>query len=320
MTSNPGHPPALGGIEVRTAPSGAAGAGPAPLWKALLADRHFVIAALILVATASGWGAAVKWLNVHTVKERAAWPQGVTVSSDFRLTSLSKGFGPFRRTEPNDEVMKMFREDQRGAGETILPAKVLEPLGIGTDADTKHLADRQNNWYVARLYWDTRPRARHLLWRIECYYYTGGGDTVPHVPEICLRAAGMKVNEERSGRFYANVPTVPSPWKASIPFYRTVAVDGTTGRQTVEYYTFSMNGRWGDSRMWVRWELLNPFLRHAYFAKIQFSPMVGPSDPAETDQAAEEFLRYALPEVLKALPSSADMQKLEESASAAPPA
>ncbi len=315
MTASPNQVQAPGRI-AQPAPSGAS--SPAPIWKVLLADRHFLAACVILIVTASGWGAASRWLNVHTTKERVPWPAGATVGSDFRLTSLARSFGPFKRIEPTDPVMKMFPKEMSDPGETVLPEKFLEPLGIGTDADIKHLPERRSNWYVARMYWDTRPGSRYPLWQIQVYYYTGGGDTVPHVPEICLRAGGMKVQAE--GPAAIHVPDLPPPWKTPVPFYRTRAVDADGAHPRVEYYTFSMNGRWGESRMWVRWELLNPFLRHAYFAKIQFSPVLGPTDFAETDRAAEDFLRHALPEVLKALPSEADIQKLEGSASTAPPA
>jgi hypothetical protein len=307
-----------------------------PLWRALLADRHFLVAAAVLAVTAAGWEAATAWLGIHAQKQPVEWPSGVTVSGDFRLASLAdelpaldvagavlmdangKPIVAFKRVLPNVELSKA---DPNHRDWEVLSDTDLETLSIGTSVDKGNLAKRCCNWYASRVYRDTRAGAPVGEWRLQVFYYTGGGDTVPHVPEICAAAGGAKVLD--ASRIQLAVQTVPEPWSREIPFTRTRyivhAPRDSREYYSADYYTFSMNGAFSDSRLWVRWELLNPFIRCAYFAKMQFGPAwpsAGrPDGPAALalDRAAEDFLRHVLPEVLKALPSRLDVQRQEQS-------
>jgi exosortase len=270
-----------------------------------LADRHFIIAAAILAVTAGGWTWATEALHFTAVKNPVPWGARSTVSEDFRLTSLAEEMGPFKRVLPDVESIRggpSFRNWE------LFTKTDLESLKIGTDVDKTRLADRRSNWYVSRIYRDTRPAAAVRAWRLDVYYYTGEADTVPHIPEICAQASGATILGGADVLFA--VPAAPAPWAQSVPFRRT-QYRLADGKSMVDYYTFSMNGAFSDSRGWVRWELLSPLLRHAYFAKIQFSPVQGVSEFEDSDRSAEEFIRYALPEVLKALPSSQDVAALE---------
>ena len=310
-----------------------AAAPPSPLWKAVLRDRHFLVAAAILIVAAAGWEAATTWLGIHARKEPVVWPSGVTVGDDFRLMSLADDFPllraggapvvdangkpviAFKRVAPNDELSRV---DPNYRWE-VISSTDLETLSIGTSVDKANLPKRCCNWYVSRIYRDARPGAAVGSWRLQAYYYTGGGDTVPHVPEICVAAGGAKLLQDPApATIRLRIPSLAEDWAKDIPFSRAW-FRRTDGFYAAEYYTFSMNGTFGDSRLWVRWELLNPFIRSAYFAKIQFGPAsaspVAPSaaTAAAMDGAAEEFLRHALPEVLKALPSPRDVQRQEQS-------
>ena len=282
-----------------------------PLWKAVLRDRNFLVAAAVLAVTAAGWEAATWWLGIYAQKEPVAWPSGVQVSDDFHLTSLADEFGSFKRVAPNVELSKA---DPNYRDWEVFSKTDLESLSIGTSVDQDNLPKRCCNWYVSRRYKDTRPESPVREWNLQVYYYTGGGDTVPHVPEICAAASGAKVLDDPGPTTVRlRIPTVAAPWAQEVPFTRTMYRRGEA-YYAADYYTFSMNGTFGDSRLWVRWELLNPFIRHAYFAKIQFGPAsVSQARPdgaavAAMDRAAEDFLRHALPEILKALPSSRDVQ------------
>ena len=84
--------------------------------------------------------------------------------------------------------------------------------------------------------------------------------------------------------------------------------------------------RVGGDRNEVRIMLGSLFVKHAYFAKIQFAPVpavqkVGgklryavPS-PAEADQAAADFVKQFLPHILKTLPTAQDVARLDEGGS-----
>ena len=176
-----------------------------------------------------------------------------------------------------------------------------------------------SNWLAIRTYRGTRLPTRHPLryWRLEVYYYTGGVDPVPHVPETCAVAGGAAY--VGTVEFSVRVPDqAPAPWGGrDVVFNRAMfeKTDIRTGRtiQYVQYYTFSLNGRPENSRSAVRFALASPFLKHAYFAKIQFAPVpvYGAADPTAIDSPARDFARHFLPFVLKALPMPADVEKLD---------
>jgi hypothetical protein len=297
-----------------TQPAASSSAPPASIAKALLADRHFLLAAGILAVTAAGWGAATRWLNLTTFKDRVPWTKDAQVGPDFRLrlvpldpnTSLDGNLGPFHRLVPDEERMA---KDPKYRNWEVHTRQNLEGLAIGTVVDRDNLAERKSNWYLIRRYVDTEPNAAVRVWQLDVYYYTGGADTVPHIPDICAEASGARILSSGSVRF--QVPAAPDPWPKTVSFHRT-RYTLADGESSAAYYVFSMNGVFGERRLWVRWELLNPFLRYAYFAKIQFSPLGGTADFDEMDRSAEKFMRYALPEVLKALPSSRDVKALEQ--------
>jgi hypothetical protein len=297
-----------------TQPAASSSARPASIARTLLADRHFVLAAGILVVTAAGWGAATRWLNLTTFKERVPWTKDAQVGSDFRLRvvpldpniSLDANLGPFRRLVPDEE---RTAKDPKYRNWEVHTRQNLESLAIGTVVDRDNLADRKSNWYLVRRYVDTRAGVASRLWQLDVYYYTGGADTVPHIPDICAEASGAKVLSSGSVSF--PIPAAPEDWPRTVSFHRT-RYSMPNGESSAAYYVFSMNGVFGESRLWVRWELLNPFVRYAYFAKIQFSPLGGTADFEEMDRSAQEFLQYALPEVLRTLPSSRDVKALEQ--------
>ena len=165
---------------------------------------------------------------------------------------------------------------------------------------------------MIRTYEDTRLPADNpaRFWRLEVYYYTGGVDLVPHVPEICGKMAGA--DPLRTEDMPIRAVQAAAPWgPQEVNCHKAVLLD--RDREYAQYYIFSLNGVPECNRTTVRLTLASPFIRHAYFAKVQLSPASISSESDDTDRAAEEFLRLAMPEVLKALPSSEDIRKLDQS-------
>jgi hypothetical protein len=274
---------------------------PCSVPRALLADRHFLAAAAILAITAGAWGPVTHWLDIHTLKERVRWPARIQVSPDYRCISLDGNLGPFKRVPPPADPN--FQD-----WEVIKPSD-METLGIGSDPG--NWKSRRSNWYLSLLYRDLRVQPGLGDWLVQVFYYTGGRDTVPHVTEICAVAGGATVLSSDTMHF--QISKSIDGWETKVPFQRT-RYRMKEGMTRVDYYTFSMNGEFGVDRLWVRRRLINPFVRYAYFAKIQFSPLSGSADFDQMDRSAEEFLQYALPEVLKALPSGRDVKDLEQAA------
>jgi hypothetical protein len=101
------------------------------------------------------------------------------------------------------------------------------------------------------------------------------------------------------------------PWGKKVAFTRAGFGRRGVNGQIVQYYTFSLNGYNEPSWKKVRWHLAtSPWEKYCYFAKIQFAPIAPVTDLAATDRAAEQFVREFLPHVLKALPSSSQVELL----------
>jgi hypothetical protein len=266
---------------------------------ALLGDRRFIIATVLMAVTAAGWDMTMRGLKWAMYKDPVPWPAAVEVTSDFRLKSLPATLGPYRILEGEK-------------GDAVLNEDLLEQLKIGTALDKSRVAQRQSNWYSVRYYVlaNVKSHTPYGAWRLEIYYYTGGLDKVPHVPERCLAAGGATVTG--SDNVNVEIAGIPAPWnKFDIERTRFDATEQGLTRQQVVYYLFSLNGQPENSWENVRATLSLPWVRHCYFAKMQFAPLVdNVSDLEEADQAAREFLRTVLPAVLQQLPTAADVQKL----------
>jgi len=271
-----------------------------------LLEGHFLTAAIILCVSAVwmlAWGK--KWFMP---KKPVPWPEGTIITRDFRLDSLPIEFGPFVRAA-DDEMAK--DDDDLPDGEIVLPDDELGLLRIGTSYDKSRYADRRSNWYLVRQYLDKRAGSVYPAWRLELYYYTGDLDAIPHTPERCLVAGGMKKVE--AGTVTFRVPSARSPWDEPLSIHRVVFQPPDQlkrNQRYASYYILSFNGIPKKTRNLVRLAQSNPLVRYCYFAKIQFAPIGPVRDQAETDKCAEEFLNNVLPSVLKALPTAEDVKKL----------
>ena len=276
-----------------------------------LINRHFLIAALILAIATGGWSAVVHFLQWATLKEPVPWPVGVEVEAKtFRNLTLPTKFGLYyRRLETKDGIRTKAGPLD---GEQILEESVMEQLEIGTARDKRNIAKRRSNWYVSRIYLDTRKNrapGSALLWQLDVTQYTGGLDKVPHVPEFCVQAGGARL--KGSTRLEFSAPGAREGWRR--PAVRRVLYTRTNKGQTeqlVQYYTLSVNDEMVTNRLTVRRKLTYPWARHCYFAKIQFAPLGPVRDIDATDRAAEEFMKQFLPDVLRTLPTAQAIDRL----------
>jgi hypothetical protein len=226
------------------------------------------------------------------------------------------GFQPFKgelsqlRRKKNDKPVLDGVPD----GEKTIIGEVLESLAIGTSLDFDNYDDRKSTWYVSRTYVDrkTPPGRRYRMWQLDVTYYTGTLDKAPHFPERCLRAAGMIIKETGNVKFDAS--GAQAPWGQDPVTCRSVEYHNPRGsleNRHVQYYVYSLNGAPESSWKQVRLKVASVFGKYAYFAKIQFHPLNEIDNSNEAKTAAEEFVRYMLPEVLKSLPTPEDIKRLE---------
>ena len=222
--------------------------------------------------------------------------------------------GPYRAVQEGE--FGYVKQNQPPGPDNILTDDVMPALGIGHPIDDGRYLDRRSNWYGSRYYIDTREGASLAVknWRLDIYYYTGSRDPAPHVGEKCIVAGGGQILGSEAVTF-APLP-LRERWNEGVPFHRILAelygVQGVKYRH-VEYYVFAVNDAPMNSRVQVKNFLNRPTVTYSYFAKIQFSPILGKppgDDLSEIDKAAEEFASHFMGPVLEMLPTQDDIKQI----------
>lgn len=202
---------------------------------------------------------------------------------------------------------------------------------LGTD---KHLS-----WYFL----DTRILKTHeidgravrmrqfpdgAVLRVHLAYYTGGVDTVPHVPERCnvaggFQAVGIPVDvpldigapryelEEATG-YYVTDSTIERTVRApELEFTARAFTYAPPGRddlaETVVYF-FVANGQFYSSPNQVRMLGFDLRDKHAYYFKVQVEAL-GMPDKEAARERVQELLRQLMPEIFAVLPDWVDVKE-----------
>ncbi|MEM9881960.1 MAG: exosortase/archaeosortase family protein [Planctomycetota bacterium] len=248
---------------------------------------------------AAGKHSVLSWQQVVLHKE--------AVDLRHRLTRLPTTIGPY-------ELEK----------EEVLPPEIVDELGTED--------------YLSRWYRDTRvPEGEpgHLV-RLHVAYYTGMTDTVPHVPDRCFVAGGVRhkgltpltvrLDPSRftaapDGRGYVAAATLPPPGEPKWADGTTVHLPtrdlnatrftyGSPGRgdrdQHVTYF-FVANGKFLDSPNRVRLQGFNIRDRYSYYCKVEVQ-VLGVADPEAFDRRATQLLDAVMPDVMACLPDWPDVQ------------
>ncbi|MHC4715418.1 MAG: hypothetical protein ACYS5V_00460 [Planctomycetota bacterium] len=274
---------------------------------------HFYVAAGVLAVAAAGFHLAVGWLGVVLVKKPVPPPEAADVDRH-RLVNFPKHLGPY----------KLLGDGERFRDKEGNPIKDGKPDGIVEFRDEQvgemDIPNHPLNWYYGGLFRDTRPGSGRV-YQMNVTYYTGVLDAVPHVGEICIRAAGGQVLSADSGPMAVDAPRANAPWKRfkiKRVAYALYDEDGNPIRdrlgrpvKSAEYYVFSMNGNPTHDRLDVRRKLAWPLAKYCYYAKVQVAPLQPEPTLQKQDESCREFLRHAMPEVLRYLPSAKDVEALK---------
>ena len=272
----------------------------------------FAVALAIVAAT----GTMILWIG-WVEKRSIPWPEGIEVDEHYRTLSMPEQFGHYRMLSEDDPSYR--NGEQQAGADIIFPEDQLATLGFGTAADERRWPERRSGWYGARLYEDQDIQdtgSPYRQWQAFVYYYTGIRDSVPHVGEICIRAGGGRILSAENVLF--NTPAdLEGDWADGVTFrrvYADVYGQGGVTQKSVEYYVFSVNGEPVTDRVKTRFMILDPRVRHCYFAKIQFRPVGGRGIESieQADRAAQEFVRNFLPAVLKMLPTAETIKRLDK--------
>lgn len=190
-----------------------------------------------------------------------------------------------------------------------LPAEQLEALG--TDLYISRTYQKQ---VAAGLGPDQGPVVRlHLA------YYTGMVDTVPHVPQRCFVAGGLRALDvesipveisgprirQRDQRIMAT--SVLQGGEVLIPQDRIDATvftfhpPGRPEHTSNVLYFFAANGKFLQTAEGVRLQGFDPRDRYAYYCKIEVMTP-GVADPEQAAELVGDFLSSMLPEIMACLP------------------
>lgn len=219
------------------------------------------------------------------------------------LSVLTVGFEVyFRKTVFTKEALPLKKPLE------LLAQKELQPYALATapiilQPDMVDALGTQD--YIQWLLLDesrvSRPTAEDLLY-LFVTYYTGKPDQVPHVPEQCMYGNGY--TETRNREITIRVPGLPAK-DQEIPIqvlhFEKQALSRRSSRLVM--YTFRTNDTWCSGRDCVRSVVGNPFVRHAYFSKLElgFDLPEGGSEAAIEAKIAEgeRFLKVVVPVLMR---------------------
>lgn len=273
------------------------------------ANKSFTAAAAFLLVAGIGWNSAMALLKWTMAKYPVPHPETVELEGH-RLANFPEMIGDY---------------ELAGDGELVRDSKTGRPIFDGEkdgilDVSSDQLSElgmkkHKLNWYYFAIYGNRRLRendARAHVY-LQVTYYTGLLDAVPHVSQVCVAAAGGTVLSREGGLIPVSLPPdrVPPGWE-KVELNRTVYVLKQRNK-LAQYHIFSMNGQ-PTAHWWkVRGTLGWPSVKYCYFAKIQLAPKNPNLGNEVSDEICRDFAQAVLPEVLKFLPTAADVEKLEAS-------
>ena len=280
-----------------------------------LPARAGVVVAALLVAAAVAAGVVPGRERVVPIP--VPWPEGVRVDDRHRLLSFPGKLGPFVLIADGE-----LRRDGQGRplrdgipdGEMIFREELLAELGILTGHSDLRLAARTGNWYLSRVYRDTRPGADARTWQINVTWYTGAIRTFPQAADSPYAADP----HPRQDGVVAFTSAAEGPWNEVRLRRLYHQFEGPLGR-SVECTLHIVDGKPEASASRVRSAALAPERPFRYYATVRLSGSwpAGETPLSEMDRQMEEFFRHALPAIRQVLPSAEEMDRLNRQASGA---
>ncbi len=250
----------------------------------------FLIAVIILAAAAIGLNTAVSALQLSFKKESVPLVQ--------ELTTIPEQVGDWLQVS-KDEPLPHDVADALATDQYIFRDYVNTKLLTKTDlAEFEGKTATERKVILARLQ-SYHPEA---VINMAVTYYTGGVDTVAHIPDRCYIADGFQPsNYETPAWDVGPAHLGPNPNGPIDVRFINFEDQTTQGRVTrhVAYFFFT-NGHYESDPIGVRETLQNLRYKHGFYSKIELMNIV--KDSAESEQVMKSFLTAALPHVEKCLP------------------
>jgi len=283
-------------------------------FKSIFKQPAFLVTVLVLALAAAGLNGAVQGMRLHFKKESVA----------LRLYPTADVSDPIRKADLEANPLKS------------LPRQLGDWVQVTEDQPLSHEMEDvlQTRLYIFRDYlnvqkagesvlrqfegkkWDERLalvrglQLQHPDWVMNCAvtYYSGGADTVAHIPDRCYIADGFQPTEYDDARW--KLSDDASVRTKEIPIRFIVFEDQAGGsRQIVTRnvgYFFQVNGSYESDPLQVRKSLQNLFEKYGYYAKIELMTIT--KDKTVARDAMNEFVQAALPEIEKCLPDWKEIQ------------
>jgi len=251
----------------------------------------FLVAAGVLLVTAICLNGAVQMLQLHFKK--------LPVPLRHSLGEIPTTLGPWVQVD-SDQPLDPEMVDNLGTSDYIFRAYVNKAELLKTEPGlSARLTDLSNRTIQERqkLLNEIRAKRPEAVVSVGVTYYTGKADTVPHIPERCYLADGYTQLPDSGDVKVAGVPALAGADLRVLTF----EPEGRGGGARVNVgYLFQVNGEYTSSFITVRSALQSLRVKHAYFAKVELMTLV--PDRARSAQVMTEFLRAAMPDVVRALP------------------
>lgn len=155
---------------------------------------------------------------------------------------------------------------------------------------------------------DGRPRRVHLF----LAYHTGMPEARPRVPEQMHLVPGRATDQPAcapltiptpfSGRSQSAAPNAAAATDADALLCVRMVTPSGGGADVPVAYAFIVNGRMVGSRDAVHALWTDPYVSHAWWAKLEVR-IDGAAEADDTREQAEHFLQHALPAIAELLPA-----------------
>jgi hypothetical protein len=252
----------------------------------------FLTAVAILALAAAGLNAAVSMLQWSFLK--------APVPLVHPLDTLPPHIGKWVQVS-KDEPLDRETQDALGTKQFIFRDYVDSSQ---VDEATIALFDGQSTPQRKALLGRLQQQKPDAVINLGLTYYTGGADTVAHIPDRCYIADGFEPSQydtllwdtgpNRLGKTAGEDPRVSVRY---IKFQDQTSA-GRPDRRVA--YFFFADGHYVSDPIDVRKILQNLRYKHGFYSKVEL--MMVPGDNDQSAQIMTSFLQVALPEIEKCLP------------------
>jgi hypothetical protein len=252
----------------------------------------FIVVVAILAFSAVGMNVAVGYLKLIFLKEAVPLKQP--------LSTVPEHLGQWvqvSKDEPLDKELQATLATDKYVFRDYVDTKLVSPQDLAK-FDGLGSFERKK---LAAIIQASNPRA---VISMALTYYTGGVDTVAHIPERCYVADGYQPTETpetlswnmgpgRLGKTAAN-PNID---------VRFINFEDQTGHGRVTKrvaYFFFADGQYESDPLSVRQTLGNLRFKHAFYSKVELMSIIPDHD--ECAKIMSSFLTSAMPEIEKCYP------------------